>query len=91
MEKVDKGAIQQFSKKLHCIPDMQRIEDGGSRLGEGRNPPFWRSGGSDNRGSFGGSGSGSGSEAPSWRKEDDQGGEEVGRRRRKARRKSRAL
>ncbi|CAN6246699.1 unnamed protein product [Urochloa humidicola] len=75
---LEKGAVQQFSKKLRCFPERRRMGDGGfDRPGGGRAAPAWRPGGSGSRNSSGFSGSKSlsgrgGSDAPSWRK--DAGG-----------------
>jgi hypothetical protein len=77
VEKVGKGEIQQFSKKLRCILDKRRLDEGNTRFGGGSRGSFgsWRSGSSGSRGSFGGSGnmylSGrNGSDTPTWRKDD---------------------
>ena len=50
---IPKGEAQQFSRKLRCIPERRRMEEGSSdRNSEGRFVPSWRSGGGG-RGSSG--------------------------------------
>ena len=68
------GEIQQFSKKLRCIPERRRMEGGGDRFGGGQYVPNWRLSGLSAKSFSSGSGdrnlSGrSGSDGPSWRKE----------------------
>ncbi|CAO2198127.1 unnamed protein product [Urochloa humidicola] len=69
------GEVQQFSKKLRCIPNRRRTEDGGSWFGGGRSQVPWRSGGGGSSGtsrdSYGKNSLANrgGSDAPSWRKD----------------------
>ena len=70
---LEKGAVQQYSKKLRCIPKKGRGGAfGGDRFSGERGGPAWRLGGGGFPNSFGGSGRSSlsrdGSDAPSWRR-----------------------
>jgi hypothetical protein len=72
------GESHKFSKKLRCILDKRRMEDGGGRFGGGKPYAAWRSGSSGSRGGLGGYSSKSfpersGSDAPSWQKDDGKG------------------
>jgi hypothetical protein len=81
VKKVGEGEIQQWSKKLCCIPDRRRNEEGSACFGGGSRGSFgsWRSGSSGSRGSFGGSSSlyqigRGGSDAPTWRNNEGSNG-----------------
>lgn len=70
-----KGEVQQFSKKLRCMPEKRRADfGGGDQAGGGRYIPSWKLMNQGSRSLSSGSGGRSlsgrtGSDGPSWRKE----------------------
>ncbi|CAN6268596.1 unnamed protein product [Urochloa humidicola] len=84
--KLAPGEVQQFSKKLRCLPSKRRGDDGGDRFVEGKQQSHWRMGGGGSGGfsrdssgrGFSGRG---GSDAPSWRRSGSEGGGTSGVRR----------
>jgi hypothetical protein len=66
---LEKGASQQYSRKLRCIPRRRSGTFANDRFGSDRGAPAWRVGGSGSKLNYGGFGrSLSGRDGPSWRK-----------------------